>query len=376
MSELHPSVDGWTAAVEIARRLAAAARETRQPMAHRLSLLASWLREARIYALSEDGFRSISGRIQELLATRWLADNPTSGLDLESTVRDMWHTASETKTPFDTMRQMETYARQSQMPEAIPFRAVFIALQAGVRLNTLQRWLRWSDQSYYTDIASATLLGWLVLDTGEVWHLGWLQRASMPGEAVAIAGVSRHGDRSGGFLENSAFDGAIIPTILNGLTQRVFDVSELRQPRLARHVRQARRRLGFKGKRPVPPPFYEIEIRPEVLARPCAQGESTGASWTLDHRIDVPGHWRVRVERGRGEISPETAKSLARRAYTVYRHPSEVDFATRRLLARRGIDLPLGREWLAVKKSWISPHTRGPESGPVVPAVRVMKGGA
>lgn len=124
------------------------------------------------------------------------------------------------------------------------------------------------------------------------------------------------------------------------------------------------------GNRPVPPPYYLIKLQPHVINSEARQRMVPRRTWRLQHRTDVMGHERVRIQRGTRPIAPELLTTLQHRGYRVYDGSMLKPYDVPRL-AERGVALPRQHEWLAIKVSWVTDHQRGPADSHYVPALRV-----
>ena len=149
-------------------------------------------------------------------------------------------------------------------------------------------------------------------------------------------------------------------------------------PEFGRALRARKKRLGMsKVALPVPPPFYEIVVKDVDLHSVMREGTRVGdsrAGWELTHQVEVAGHVKYKIMRGDLPVRPERLVWLVKNKYQLFQGsmagaPQEVLDG----LQRRGVWHPGSDEWLAVKVTHVGAYRKGPESGEVVPAVRVVK---
>jgi hypothetical protein len=128
---------------------------------------------------------------------------------------------------------------------------------------------------------------------------------------------------------------------------------------------------------PIPPPFYKVDLKQELVEERIRERASTMAqkhrTWQLQHRCDVRAHERIRIARGKLPLDPEIEQDLLERKYKLFTH-NPVDADTARLMLERHERPKSHDEWLAIKVSWVKSHQRGPEDAPYVPALRVVPG--
>lgn len=125
---------------------------------------------------------------------------------------------------------------------------------------------------------------------------------------------------------------------------------------------------------PVPRPYYALHMRPNVVAEARAGvARRMGRTWRLTHRVDVRGHERVRVARGSLPMDRKVRDKLQRAGYRVYDVETPKPYDVARLVERK-VAPKRANEWLAIKVSWITHYQKGPETAPLVPALRILPG--
>lgn len=360
---LHPAAQNWMDVLRVVRK--AAHEDSRDAGMYRR--MWGFLRDARIYALEPEDFamlyEHVAGRASSIYATK----KGTDFSGIERMDREAASRIIADDDPFEVAVELSKITRSAPMPDRLPFDAVWFAYGAGWPHTTMDRWLKWHTmkQQEYQFTEGAVLLGHLVASTGEVFavsrgadHKGyWLLQERGP---------------SGSWGEEVAFDAGIVPLLIEGVTTRWFEVEPTADRReFGRAMRRSRKKLGMKVKKPVPPPFYVIRVDATKLVRlKQASPGAVSSGWTLDHRIEVAGHWRLRIHRGVGDVEASLEKKLKGRKYVFYRE-GQIEPELEHMLSRRGLRMPVGDEWIAVRRTWVDKHERGPESAPLIPAVRV-----
>jgi hypothetical protein len=118
-----------------------------------------------------------------------------------------------------------------------------------------------------------------------------------------------------------------------------------------------------------PPPFYVVTLREKLRVVGPESGERTGAPHHAPgYRYDVRGHERLRVARGWLPLDAGRQRGLERRRYRVY--VGDLDDWAGERLGIKGLPHRQAGEWIAILSTRVKPHQRGPEDGPLVPAVR------
>lgn len=149
-------------------------------------------------------------------------------------------------------------------------------------------------------------------------------------------------------------------------------------PEFGKAMRQRKKLLGMaKVALPVPPPFYEIVVKDVDLNSVMREGTRASdahTGWELTHQVEVAGHVKYKIMRGDLPVREERLAWLAKNKYQLFQGsmqgaPQEVLDG----LQRRGVWHPDSNEWLAVKVTYVKPYSKGPETGVVIPAVRVVR---
>lgn len=163
----------------------------------------------------------------------------------------------------------------------------------------------------------------------------------------------------------------LVPLVVFKLIEREARVTKVTG--VSSGERRRLRRLEF-GKEapaaPVPKRFHEVVVKGGVRwvnARRKAI-VACGPAWRLTHRIDVRGHWWVRVRRGHGAPPPELVERLDPNYLWCSDDSPALDEETQTLLDKRLVRPRYSGEWMAVLKVWVDDHQRGPADGNYVPS--------
>ena len=107
--------------------------------------------------------------------------------------------------------------------------------------------------------------------------------------------------------------------------------------------------------------------------KPTIKDESVGllGKWTLNHRVSIRSHERVKVVRGLKPIREDERKRLFRLGYTLYEDANEMTRKDIQRLKLRNHEGATLTNWVALKAIRVKEHERGPEDAPLVKVVRV-----
>lgn len=184
-------------------------------------------------------------------------------------------------------------------------------------------------------------------------------------------------------LEPAYVDGQRDPKVWPRLKDLVFAVvkmleivdsrcSTVVESRMSRaSVKKAKKLLRPLGRLAAPPrDYYSIKVADRTsfkatLGMPIAHPSRSNPTY----RHDVRGHWRYFVRKGPGELDMGDADRFMDRGYSLAVEDSpNLPDDLQAALTKRGITRQSGG-WLAVKRTRVKPHIRGPEDAPYVPAV-------
>ena len=259
----------------------------------------------------------------------------------------------------------------------IPFDNVYIALNEGHESNEMSTMAQYPESQKFLlnrELRQFTL-GYLLRKRNGLVYVDSVQAMEPRNKSLPVSFVVDEtrdpGAKGFPFWALAGGEPVILDTLVKRIVQKKFVQQD--DSKFKKAFRASRKRLGMRGeKKPIPPPFYVIQagdVIPETTPN-----DGTGGCWTLGHRIDVAGHWRMRIQRGELPIDNRLFDDLIdKRGYQFFYEYGEEPFEALVSLNRRGIR-PCGQgEWLAIKRTWIRSHERGPKDGPKVPAVRLVR---
>ena len=93
--------------------------------------------------------------------------------------------------------------------------------------------------------------------------------------------------------------------------------------------------------------------------------------WKLTKRIKCRKHERCYIQHGRLPLEVEHKELLLSRGYMIYTDNLDVGPRDYKRLSLRGIEMPNGYRWVAIRTIIIDEHKRGPEGKELVPLVLV-----
>lgn len=174
-----------------------------------------------------------------------------------------------------------------------------------------------------------------------------------------------------------AYGYTLMPWVINGVVDAINENRKSILPVGPMTMRQAWKKVTKSRKtrtRESPPAFYPIILNPDTAAAYCQAKirSMVPKDITYSHRWDVMGHERLKIRRGLLPLDPVIEEKLFDRGYLIHEGTLSDEDATR--LAKRGIEPKSEYEWVALKVINVSPHVRGPEDKPYVPAMRILRG--
>ena len=361
---LHPGARNWLEVCELLRDGATGAGRLESPSKPQRDVCRqAWacMREARIYALPEEAWATVRTWAFGVVGHEWCRGLGIAGTDEEQA------RALEVR--------MEEYlgfagtfeGTQDRLALRTPFPWTYLAYASGCDLSGPDRRARWGDRADAAGWTRARLLGHLLArDAGDCFEFALHLRDGHWGLALDVVRAD------GAWTRTPTGRSLALPLLLEAVTERAF-CEPVEDRAFARAYRASTASRG--AVHPVPPPYYEVRIEPRrILRPPVSRAEGPGGGWRLDHRIDVAGHRRILLRRGRddeGSLGAGEALRWAQRGYRILRTRAEADEELRSVLDSRGVTWEAGG-WVAVRTTRVREHTRGPEDAPVVPATRVV----
>lgn len=336
------------------------------------------LRDARLFALAQSTFVALYTWADQFTTTE-IADMDFVPGQIDEDGNIMIDGTIETTPEGDHYNKSVTEAgRHHALPQNLPFDNTFFVYGSGIRLTEEQLILRVGSQDVVDQVEDPNLIGHLVSHSGEVveFIIGTMEGTDREG---ALFFHEVHNNQNGWdnplSLNPWVISGAVdlVNSFKTVLREEPHNFSSKNSWRAAQ--KQAARLFGIPI-RPVPQPFYRLDLRHDLLEdwkKEQTRSVKKRASWKLGHRVDVRGHERVRVMRGPLPLDPKIEKALRKRGYRIFLEnvPTTED-STWRILAQRHEKPKSSDEWLAIKVSWIHDHIRGPAEGPYIPAIRAL----
>ncbi len=174
-----------------------------------------------------------------------------------------------------------------------------------------------------------------------------------------------------------SFGYTMVPWALNTIVDILHDNRPSLVPAGSMTMRLAWKRAlkGSKMKaRESPPSFYPIVINPENPKAYYAHYVRALIPKEIfyTHRWDVIGHERLKLHRGPLPLDPLVEEKLKKQEYRICLTALSEEDSIR--LKRRNIEPQAPGEWIALKVIDVTPHVRGPEDKPYVPAMRILQG--
>lgn len=264
------------------------------------------------------------------------------------------------------LEAMEEGQLQEPFPSPLPFPTIHIGFGGTVALTPGQMAIALGESTVnHRDVS----LG------GH--HLGYTLGHTEEHGDIVLEHLEAH-DRAGPITIARYFDGAWVglmslsPWVVNSLVALINEntaVVEVNPVTAA--IRYEHNRV--KIDRLIPRPYYTLHLKPRVIDASMRHNPTLGRySFHYTYRFDVEAHERLRVQRGEAPLSDKDRKKLIERNYVIYEPGMTLDEVLMAKLRKRGYPPPTSTEWFAVLTSRISPHKRGPEGAPYVPAVRVV----
>ena len=269
----------------------------------------------------------------------------------------------------------------ARMPDMeLPFNALFV----GCKVDLTAKMLLTPEQypvffghaftGYNTAYmpVNITLSGYLLPPDGECW--AFIYNTYADGAVTVLPVPIRRPTGTEPGVSNMYYVLAVMArAITHHTTQVLKDM-----PEFGKAMRQRKKFLGMaKVALPVPPPFYEIVVKDVDLHSVMREGTRVSdprTGWELTHQVEVAGHVKYKIMRGDLPVRPERLVWLAKNKYQLFQ--GSMQGAPQEILdglQRRGVWHPDSNEWLAVKVSHVKPYCKGPETGVIVPAVRVVR---
>lgn len=269
----------------------------------------------------------------------------------------------------------------ARMPDMeLPFNALFI----GCKVDLTAKMLLTPEQypvffghtftGYNSDSmpVNITLSGYLLPPDGECW--AFIYNTYADGATTVLPVPIIRPTETGPGISNMYYVLAVMAkAITHHTTQVLKDM-----PEFGKAMRKNKKLLGMsKVALPVPPPFYEIVVKDVDLhsvMRDGTRASDARTGWELTHQVEVAGHVKYKIMRGDLPVREERLAWLNKNKYQLFQGsmhgaPQEVLDG----LQRRGVWHPSPDEWLAVKVTHVRPYSKGPETGELVPAVRVVR---
>lgn len=258
---------------------------------------------------------------------------------------------------------------QEAFPSPLPFEAIYIGFGGDIGLSPFQ---------------VATALNESTIEHAEpqfgARHLGYTLGHTERHGPVVLEHMHTRGD--GPLTIARYFDGqwvglmSLAPWVVNSLVALINEnrtIVEENSVTPAMRYEHAR----LKIERMIPRPFYTLRLKPQVIDESMRRNATLGRyTFHYTYRFDVRGHERIRVQRGEGPLDEKTREKLDERNYVIYEPGMPLDEMLMKKLDVRGFHRPKTSEWFAVLTTWISPHQKGPDHAPYVPAIRTVKGAA
>lgn len=252
-------------------------------------------------------------------------------------------------------------------PERLPFDHSLFVYGQGVTLSETQLLSR-APPDNWDHIEDARLVAHLVSHDGEAYEFIAGTHPSNEAASIMYYPVRERGEWQHPY--------SLIPWVVTGVVDvvnsyRTF-VHEVGRMTAKAHTRTALRNSPLRYSRRVPPPFYVVTLKHDLVRDHGRGMGKRGGGWTLRHRFDVRGHERIRMSRGPKPIPEKRRRELEKRGYTIFF--GALDDRHAKLLAERFVRPKTPDEWMALKVCWVRPYTKGPEDAPYVPAVRQQPG--
>jgi hypothetical protein len=253
-------------------------------------------------------------------------------------------------------------------PEKLPFNVCWFAISVGVVLSGHQiesRGLKGPTGTYL-------LAGIIIGDDGE--HHEIL--------------LSQGTNKRGGYIDTTSFHvvthrveeaetwqhvACLAPFVMHSMIDCINDhqTTIVDQRKLSIHS-QGRIKKGLEDlgiKRPVPPPFYTVNLRDNVI-KEVVKGWMGGQFRAKhSHRFDVRGHWCFKIYRGQMPMDSEMELDLEKLNYNIFK-TKPLDELTVEALRERGQPPRQANEWIAIKRFWKNSYVKGPDDSPYIPSTR------
>jgi hypothetical protein len=258
-------------------------------------------------------------------------------------------------------------------PEKLPFKSCFFAYGAGVNddpnSELLESEMR-AREGGDVPPSVGKLYGHLVTEKGIVVNFRYIENIH-----DGQAGVVFVFDRDPSSVKGEKWDRphSMSPWIINALVSYVNEHKKLVEAGKNGFGYQSLIKKTAKGlsmKPPIPPPFYVVYLKDELVreqARQRASSIKRHIDW--QHRWQVRGHDCLRFMRGPLPLDPELEQELRARRYKIFT-VEQPDSETFMALAKRGVPPKGSDEWIAVLAYWRDSFTKGPSDKPLIESVR------
>lgn len=321
------------------------------------------LRDARIIELSPKLYMNIHHEVdvfttEKIVGQKWLPADQAA--------------ESQETTLADFAERINKAAREVTFPPKLPFPSVYLGLAEPVEFpydsGSFSIRAIGAFRNHVTRPVRMSVLGYLVSE--DLCVLEFLRIESETGENY-LTGFSAWADPGGWAVPNTG-----LPWTINILIDFINSHQSLV---LEKHGFESQRRWkksqkALNIKRPIPPPYYTVHIRDQVIEEKLAGLRGARKhTFSFSHRHDVRAHEAVRIDRGLLPISDKLRKRFSsnssRRLY-VTEH-LRADDAER--LAKRGIPPKRADEWMAILVSEVKAHIRPLDPKlPYIPAIRKL----
>jgi hypothetical protein len=276
---------------------------------------------------------------------------------------------------------LATEGKKQPYPNKFPFADCYFGFHHPPVMTEQQK-VTYDVQTRY-----AIKVGMLVTQAGNVWTL------ILGSDSRALVGDYRELENLNGEVafHFSAYPErlygkwthplTLAPWVVPALVEWVNDhkvVTVEQVPRTLSYKRMCQREGKRRGnlKRPIPPPYYAVTMRDQLILEEDYQRRFPKRRASIDwqHQWLVTGHDRIRVKRGPLPM-PEKIEAKLRKprrsgsSYLIFKdsHP-QGELAKQ--LWRRGVKPKQADEWMAVLVSRVGDYVKGPADKPLIPSTR------
>ena len=277
------------------------------------------------------------------------------------------HTEKQRKRVMDVIGT----GMDAPFPEKLPFKSCFFAYGAGVTDDPngelLETELR-KKEGGNAPSSVGKLYGHLVTEKGIVVNFRYIEGPAQDGIAFVF-------DRDPSSSKGEKWDRphSMAPWVVNALVSYVNEHKKLVEAGkngLGYQMLLKKTAKGLSMKPPIPPPFYVVYLKDELIreqARQRASSIKRHIDW--QHRWSVRGHDCVRFMRGPLPLDPELEQELRARKYKIFT-VDQPDSEAFMALAKRGVPPKGTDEWIAVLAYWRDSFIKGPNDKPLIESVR------